>query len=81
MATRRNANPPIPRTFMLTISNDDFKIGLTQRIEIGEELLSRQIQSQEDYNKLKHDTVFSDSKACANRVQIKKRLRTSLIIA
>lgn len=61
MATRRNANPPVPRTFMLTISNDDFKNRLTQRIEIGEELHSRQIQSQEDYNKLKHDTdIWTD---------------------
>lgn len=61
MATRRNANPSVPRTFMLTISNDDFKNRLTQRIEIGEELHSRQIQSQEDYNKLKHDTdIWTD---------------------
>lgn len=61
MATRRNTNPTVPRTFMLNISTDEFKNRVTQRIEIGEELHSRLIDNQVDYDKLEHDTnIWND---------------------
>lgn len=62
MATKRNTNQTQPpQVFMLTISNDDFKNRLTQRIEIGEELFSRQPTSQEDHTKLESDVdIWND---------------------
>jgi predicted nucleotide-binding protein len=61
MATKRNTTPQQPRIFILTISNQEFKEKLAQRIEIGEELFSRQIQSQDDYIKLKSDVdIWND---------------------
>ena len=46
---------PQARVFVLTISNEEFKQKLTERINIGEELFSRQIQNNDDLNKLESD--------------------------
>ena len=40
---------------MLTISNNEFQSKLHDRITIGEELISRNVSNQEDYDKLKSD--------------------------
>lgn len=61
MATRRNTTPEQPKIFMLTISNEEFKTKVAERIESGEELFSRQINTQEDLTKLKADVdIWTD---------------------
>lgn len=60
MATKRNTAQQQPRIFILKISNKEFKDQVAQRIEIGEELFSRQIQSSNDFDKLKSDADIWD---------------------
>jgi hypothetical protein len=43
------------RIFILNISKQKFKQNLTERINIGEELYSRQIQDEDGLNKLESD--------------------------
>ena len=47
--------PNIPTSAMLTISQADFKSRLEKRIEIGEELKARKINSNNEYEKLTSD--------------------------
>jgi hypothetical protein len=58
MATKSNQSQA--RVFVLTISNEDFKQQLTDRITVGEELYSRQVQNQDELNKLKSDVKLWD---------------------
>jgi predicted nucleotide-binding protein len=55
MATRKNTTQSPARFIVLNISNQEFKQNLIERINIGEELYSRQIQNNGDYNKLESD--------------------------
>jgi predicted nucleotide-binding protein len=60
MAIRQHITRTQARTFMLNINNNQFKHDLTERINIGEELYSRQIQNDKDYNKLENDCKLWD---------------------
>lgn len=55
MATKRSTVSQQPRVFKLNISNGEFEDRLNQRISIGEELSSRNIQTQDEYAILKND--------------------------
>jgi hypothetical protein len=57
MATKSNQSQT--RVVMLTISNEEFKQQLTNRISIGEELYSRQIQNQNDFAKELKNSGYS----------------------
>lgn len=61
MATKKNISTTESQNIMLTISNDDFKNKLKERIAIGEDLLSRQIDNAEDYSEFNIDyKVWTD---------------------
>jgi predicted nucleotide-binding protein len=55
MASRKNSSQFSPPIVLLTITNNEFQIKLTERITFGEELLSRTINTQQDFDKLKSD--------------------------
>lgn len=61
MATKRNMSKIPPKIFVLTITNEEFKDKLTNRIELGEELYSRQVNNQEELNKFNTEVdIWSD---------------------
>lgn len=55
MATRKNNLPTEPKIIFLTISNEEFRTKLIDRIKIGEELHSRQVQNDIEFKKFKSD--------------------------
>lgn len=61
MAQKKNTTENLPKIVLLTISNAEFKTQISNRINSGEELLSRQIQTEASFNTLKLDfNIWND---------------------
>lgn len=60
--TQRKSTPQVQNvTPILTISNADFKTAISERVDIGNELINRIVNTQEEYEKLKRDyRLWSD---------------------
>lgn len=61
MAQKKATAQPQFITPMLTTSKEDFKTAISERIDLGKELLNRSVRTNEEYDKLKYDyRLWSD---------------------